>query len=173
MNENFYQMWQSQVGRDWIAEAACRGVDPDLFMPETGGNTRAAKELCNGRAATRSQPGLPPCPVKAKCLEYALQLPGPVVGVWGGLSERERREVKRTIPVRVNRFRHGTDHGWRRHKKQGTEPCEACRHAHRVAVAAWKDRRRDALTMPALRQLVQIIHEVNNDARPPRTPTGS
>lgn len=173
MNDNFYQMWQSQIGRDWVSQAACRGIDPELFMPEIGGNTRAAKELCNGRPATKMKPGLPPCPVKDECLEYSLQLPGPVVGVWGGLSERERREVKRSTPIRVKRFQHGTDHGYKTHKQRGTEPCESCRQAHRAAVKAWSDRRRDKLTMPALRHLVKLVHEVNKDARPPRTPAGS
>jgi WhiB family redox-sensing transcriptional regulator len=66
-----------------LRRAACRrpGVDPDAFYPDKGGSTRAAKAVCAG------------CPVTADCLEYALTA-GERWGVWGGLSERERRRLR-------------------------------------------------------------------------------
>ena len=58
------------------------GVDPDLFFPERGASTREAKEVCRG------------CVVREDCLEYALAN-GEKFGIWGGLSERERRRLRR------------------------------------------------------------------------------
>ncbi len=66
----------------WQDEANCLGVDPDLFFPERGASTREAKEVCRG------------CVVKDDCLEYALEN-GEKFGIWGGLSERERRRLRR------------------------------------------------------------------------------
>ena len=68
--------------RAWQDQANCLGVDPDLFFPERGASTREAKEVCRG------------CVVKNDCLEYALEN-GEKFGIWGGLSERERRRLRR------------------------------------------------------------------------------
>ena len=59
----------------------CLGVDPDLF-PRARASTREAKEVCRG------------CVVREDCLEYALQN-GEKFGIWGGMSERERRRIRR------------------------------------------------------------------------------
>jgi WhiB family transcriptional regulator, redox-sensing transcriptional regulator len=67
---------------DWKSQANCMGVDPDLFFPERGMSTREAKEVCRG------------CVVREDCLEYALAN-GEKFGIWGGLSERERRRIRR------------------------------------------------------------------------------
>jgi WhiB family redox-sensing transcriptional regulator len=69
-------------GRAWQFRANCMGVDPDLFFPERGASTREAKEVCRG------------CVVREDCLEYALAN-GEKFGIWGGLSERERRRIRR------------------------------------------------------------------------------
>jgi WhiB family redox-sensing transcriptional regulator len=73
----------------WQRRAACRrpGVDPDAFYPDKGGSTRAAKRICNGDQDRRA------CPVRAQCLELALAN-DERFGVWGGLSERERRRLR-------------------------------------------------------------------------------
>jgi WhiB family transcriptional regulator, redox-sensing transcriptional regulator len=68
--------------RRWQERANCLGVDPDLFFPERGASTKEAKAVCRG------------CEVRADCLEYALSN-GEKFGIWGGLSERERRRVRR------------------------------------------------------------------------------
>lgn len=63
----------------WRSLAACRGMDPELFFPGRG------EDLAPIRAVCRS------CPVAGPCLEdgmYEKQ------GVWGGLSERERRGLR-------------------------------------------------------------------------------
>ena len=66
----------------WQEEALCAQTDPEAFFPEKGGSTREAKRICVG------------CTVKAECLEYALAH-DERFGIWGGLSERERRRLKR------------------------------------------------------------------------------
>ena len=66
----------------WQDRALCAQTDPEAFFPEKGGSTREAKKICTG------------CEVKAECLEYALAN-DERFGIWGGLSERERRRIKR------------------------------------------------------------------------------
>jgi WhiB family redox-sensing transcriptional regulator len=66
----------------WKNEGNCVGVDPDLFFPDRGEATREAKQVCAG------------CPVKRRCLEYALDA-GEKFGVWGGKSERRRLRAAR------------------------------------------------------------------------------
>lgn len=66
----------------WQMFANCLGTDPDLFFPERGASTKEAKAVCQG------------CVVREDCLEYALAN-GEKFGIWGGLSERERRRIRR------------------------------------------------------------------------------
>jgi len=66
----------------WQEQALCAQTDPEAFFPEKGGSTREAKRICVG------------CEVKGECLEYALGQ-DERFGIWGGLSERERRRLKR------------------------------------------------------------------------------
>ena len=75
-------LFGGQEDRGWQARANCMGVDPDLFFPERGASTREAKEVCRG------------CVVRDDCLEYALEN-GEKFGIWGGMSERERRRLRR------------------------------------------------------------------------------
>ena len=65
---------------DWQERALCAQTDPEAFFPEKGGSTREAKRICSG------------CEVRAECLEYALAH-DERFGIWGGLSERERRRL--------------------------------------------------------------------------------
>lgn len=67
----------------WKERALCAQTDPDAFFPEMGGSTRNAKKVCLG------------CDVREECLQYALAN-DERFGVWGGLSERERRNLKKT-----------------------------------------------------------------------------
>ena len=67
---------------DWQTDALCAQTDPEAFFPEKGGSTRDAKRICTA------------CEVKARCLEYALAN-DERFGIWGGLSERERRRLRR------------------------------------------------------------------------------
>lgn len=66
----------------WQTDALCSQTDPEAFFPEKGGSTRDAKRICGE------------CDVRGECLEYALGN-DERFGIWGGLSERERRKLKR------------------------------------------------------------------------------
>lgn len=66
----------------WQERALCAQTDPEAFFPEKGGSTREAKKVCVS------------CEVRAECLEYALAN-DERFGIWGGLSERERRKLKK------------------------------------------------------------------------------
>jgi WhiB family redox-sensing transcriptional regulator len=64
----------------WQDFARCGETDPEVFFPEKGCSPKEAKLICRS------------CEVRAECLEYALQH-GERFGVWGGLTERERRPL--------------------------------------------------------------------------------
>ena len=68
----------------WQERALCAQTDPEAFFPEKGGSTREAKKVCGQ------------CDVRADCLGYALAN-DERFGIWGGLSERERRKLKRRV----------------------------------------------------------------------------
>lgn len=67
---------------DWHSQAVCSQTDPEAFYPEKGGSTREAKRICRE------------CPVLQQCRQWAIDH-DERYGVWGGLSERERRRLKR------------------------------------------------------------------------------
>lgn len=66
----------------WQERALCAQTDPEAFFPEKGGSTREAKKVCLT------------CEVRTECLEYAVAN-DERFGIWGGMSERERRVVKK------------------------------------------------------------------------------
>lgn len=107
--------WTLEPPEDWTELALCSQIDPELFFPEKGGSAREAKRIC-----TR-------CEVRAECLAYALAH-AERFGIWGGLSERERRRLDHgRRPGRVARC--GTESGARAHYRRGEIPCPACREA--------------------------------------------
>lgn len=69
----------------WMADAACRTLTPQQvdrwFFPNRGESVRPAKAICAD------------CPVRQQCLDYAMDRPERY-GIWGGLSERERRQLR-------------------------------------------------------------------------------
>jgi WhiB family redox-sensing transcriptional regulator len=70
------------VDQDWRAEALCARSDPNLWFSPGAIEHREAKRICNM------------CPVRAECLSYAMAEPIDH-GVWGGMTERERRRHRR------------------------------------------------------------------------------
>lgn len=68
----------------WQQRALCAQTDPEAFFPEKGGSTREAKAVCTS------------CEVRSECLSYALTN-DERFGIWGGLSERERRRIRRSV----------------------------------------------------------------------------
>ena len=78
-----YHEWDKDGWRD---RANCKGINANLFFPERGDNhhdINAAKRVCKS------------CEVREQCLEYALAA-GEKIGIWGGMSERERRRIRST-----------------------------------------------------------------------------
>jgi Transcription factor WhiB len=67
----------------WRLHAACAGVDPEVFLPTRGETPAEALSYCRR------------CEVRAECLEAAFDLGQQAVGVWGGVSARERRLARR------------------------------------------------------------------------------
>jgi len=74
----------------WQDGANCKGANADLFFPERGASTRTAKGICRE------------CQVREDCLEFAITT-GEKFGIWGGLSERERRRIRRERQIAAAR----------------------------------------------------------------------
>jgi WhiB family redox-sensing transcriptional regulator len=131
----------------WHEQAACRGLDPDLFFPERGDDARAARAVC----AT--------CPLDSRigCLNEALDLGSNEDGVRAGLVRKERNGMHgrpreqviaqyvmrgmrdaempapppvRVVPVNARPIAHGTIGGYQTHINRGVEPCDECRAAN-------------------------------------------
>lgn len=66
----------------WMEDAACRGMNPDVFFPQRGESTAEARAVCAR------------CPVILRCRHYALAN-YEKYGIWGGMSERERRRIRK------------------------------------------------------------------------------
>lgn len=80
----------------WHQQAACLSADPELFFPNglTGMHARQAKQakqICGS------------CPVREECLEFALASRQDF-GVWGGLTEDERRSLRRSRQRKARRL---------------------------------------------------------------------
>ena len=82
VSEKFALIADNTEELSWQERALCAQTDPEAFFPEKGGSTREAKRVCLS------------CDVRAECLDYALGK-DERFGIWGGLSERERRRLKR------------------------------------------------------------------------------
>jgi WhiB family redox-sensing transcriptional regulator len=125
-----------------MADANCRGMDPELFFADRGDSlaVRAAKAICRE------------CDVQAECLAYAITN-GETHGIWGGKAREERlaiarragftRRVAKELPETTRRVAQcGTQPGYRRHLRDGETPCDDCRQAHRDATNEANARRR-------------------------------
>lgn len=76
--------------RPWADHGACRGLDPDLFFPEkAGAEIRFAQAVCAR------------CPVIAECREWGIL--HEIHGIWGGLTQNERRAIRRKLQIAVTR----------------------------------------------------------------------
>jgi WhiB family transcriptional regulator, redox-sensing transcriptional regulator len=86
------------MSEEWRAAAACRSADPQLFFPE-GTSGRALRESASAKLIC----GL--CPVRASCLDWALD--HATVGIWGGFTADERRIIHAALgTARRRRGRH-------------------------------------------------------------------
>lgn len=129
--------------------AACGGHEVNNFFPERGTaqiTARDAKAICNGTPNewidnVIVNPGLPVCPVREVCLEYALERKERF-GIWGGKSERERARLAKTRRVAAR-----------------LEELEADRDARRRSEAArrgWENRRRRQVQLEQEAKVVSL-----------------
>ncbi|WJY77108.1 Transcriptional regulator WhiB1 [Corynebacterium bovis DSM 20582 = CIP 54.80] len=81
------------ITMDWRHKAVCREEDPELFFP-VGNSGPALAQIAKAKLVCNR------CPVTSQCLNWAIES-GQDAGVWGGMSEDERRALKR----RTNRGR--------------------------------------------------------------------
>lgn len=77
---------------DWHTDAACRGLDPNIFFPGTGyvGGPLAHELAAKRRAIATCKT----CPVREPCLEEGLKPPN-AFGIWGGLMPEKRKRIRR------------------------------------------------------------------------------
>ena len=115
----------------WQDDASCKGrptrfwfattMPPELMV----GRAVAGDPYAYGRSICNR------CPVREACLTYALEA-GERHGLWGGLDEAERHALrKRTKPVRKAPD-HGTERGYKQHKRLGEDACQPCVEANRA-----------------------------------------
>ncbi|MFI6360720.1 WhiB family transcriptional regulator [Streptomyces sp. NPDC050743] len=98
---------------NWTTRAVCRTADPDELFVDGAAQSRA-KTICTG------------CPVRTECLAHALDN-RIEHGVWGGMTDRERRALLRRRPTVTS---------WRRLLEAAR--AEHDRSAHPVDSASWK-----------------------------------
>ncbi len=80
-----FKSGDSSDSSDWRDAALCAQTDPEAFFPEKGGSADEARKVCAN------------CDVSEECLKYAFNN-NELYGVWGGLTERERRKLRRRQP---------------------------------------------------------------------------
>lgn len=105
------------TGSGWLQHAACRGEDPELFFP-VGTEGPAVAQIAEAKRVCSI------CPARRECLDVAL-LTGQGHGIWGGLSEDERR----LLPARTAVVATGAPDLCMsgRHVKSGPGRCSECR----------------------------------------------
>ena len=94
-------MNESPIDFSWIDRGACRNVDTAIFFPEhahplSSVRITQAKEICRT------------CPVKIQCIDYALKYE--LVGIWGGMTEVERKRHRLKMNIQLDRERFGLQH---------------------------------------------------------------
>lgn len=104
---------------DWRDLALCAQTDPEIFFPDKGESSAQAKRVCMS------------CEVRAECLQDALDR-GERFGIWGGLSERERRRVAKQPTPTEQCPRHGLE-------LSGGPVLYHCPERHRVTAADLQD----------------------------------
>lgn len=76
------------LDRSWMDEAECKDLPVEMFFPERerGGDPKPAQAVCFQ------------CPVRVRCLAYALAAKEKQ-GIWGGKSERQRRHIRQAMAI--------------------------------------------------------------------------
>lgn len=106
----------------WRDKAKCAGIkEPDFFFPtEYTRNSRETEWVRDVRTFCID------CPVAAECLDEAIRN-GDNDGMYGGLTPKERREIRRTRRRQPKPITHGTKKGFDAHERRGEKPCDPCR----------------------------------------------
>lgn len=115
---------------DWYDQAACKGVDLDVFFPsdDTGRDYEQARSYCNR------------CPVRMQCIEYALDTGSE--GIWGGVNINRQTRLSRDVMLEIARSgighgeKAGTIAGYYRESRARVPHCDACRAAYNEHQAA-------------------------------------
>ncbi|HVE92200.1 MAG TPA: WhiB family transcriptional regulator [Actinomycetota bacterium] len=84
------QLFMSEPENDWRADAVCKGMDPEIFFSPDQFETKQDKD--DREAVAKEACGR--CPVREPCLDYSYKA-GERYGIWGGLTEQERRALAR------------------------------------------------------------------------------
>ena len=71
---------------NWADDANCLGMNPDIFFPTRGEDVARARAICRA------------CDVQVECAHYALNQDDTLQGIWGGLTQRDRRRIRRGKP---------------------------------------------------------------------------
>ena len=116
--------------REWVTQAACAGLDTNIFFPADD-RARDHREYALARSICAT------CPVSQDCLRYAIEEDIPN-GMWGGMSRRQRvtyYKANRSMYSRTFiQMKHGTRAMYRKEldlaKQGGPRPCEECRAAN-------------------------------------------
>lgn len=116
--------------RSWMHQAACRGMDTEIWFIESEAAHDLAKSICVR------------CPVRDACLQAAIEIPG-TFGVWGGKTKRQRTVIARGVPrqrkthcIRGHEF---TEDNTRISPTNGQRVCLAC---EQIRLAQHRDRKR-------------------------------
>jgi len=138
---------------EWIGEAACKGMDPNLFFPEYISVRVRVKVDEAARKACAD------CPVLEQCADWAVK--HEPHGFQGGLTEQQRaqlrrklnlylwepqrnittgKQTKRLLPTEIS---HGTARGYKQEAKRGIGHCQPCTTAHTQASKEAKARMRE------------------------------
>ena len=131
---------QLPASEDWMTDPRrhCNGIPTEVFFVSRGDSSATARAvaICEG------------CPCKDPCAQYGINDPQ-LSGVWGGLSGKERRILRRQgrgwMPSRpMKPEQHGTPSGFNLHKFRNEEPCRACRDARNAYETERRRRLREA-----------------------------
>lgn len=115
---------------EWMDDAQCRGMDPDLFLPvENLQKPAGARILADAREVCRR------CDVQAECLAFALN--GREHGIWAGTTDSQRRRILRA------------------QNQRGPLPCELVDELERAAksLTTWRSQREQAARQRLARRL--------------------
>jgi WhiB family redox-sensing transcriptional regulator len=112
-------MTLAEIPPAWVAGALCAQTDPELFFPEKGHPARIAKAICAK------------CDVIDDCRAYALEQDvAALQGVWGGLTQGERRKIRADLGLNVALQPCGTRAAYIRHRANDEHPCDDCQRAN-------------------------------------------